>query len=191
MPTELIVALDVPSAAELPGLLNRLPESLRLYKVGLELFSADGPAVLEPFKSRGLRVFLDLKLHDIPRTVARAVAAVGMHDVELLTLHAGGGPAMLKAAVSAAAELGEKRPKLLAVTTLTSLDQEDLTLMGVTRSLKEQTFALGKMAIECGVDGLVKSRGRICFQRDFQRVSCTHFSHHQFSSFKYFIIRAF
>lgn len=154
---ELIVALDVPSAAELPPLLDLLGDSVSFYKVGLELFCAEGPEVLRPLQERNKKIFLDLKLHDIPRTVERAVQSAAEHGVELLTVHAVGGRAMLEYAAKAAQSCGERAPKLVAVTTLTSLNLDDFRDLGVTRDLKEQATALGHLAVDAGIDGLVTS----------------------------------
>jgi orotidine-5'-phosphate decarboxylase len=157
-PTELIVALDVPGADDAARVLAGL-SSVDFYKVGLELFTSEGPRIITLLHEAGKRVFLDLKLHDIPRTVARAVTAAAAHGVDLLTVHASGGPAMLRAAAEAAAAVGPgaRRPRLVAVTTLTSLDQEDLAALGIRRPLDDHTLALGRMAIDCGIDGLVCS----------------------------------
>ncbi len=157
MKSELIVALDVPTADEIPAIVNALPERITYYKIGLELFAAAGPDAFKFLSDNGKRVFLDLKLHDIPRTVARAVEAAAQHRVALVTVHAGGGRDMLTAAAEAAAALGDMAPKLVAVTTLTSLDQHDLTELGIQRDLSTHTIALGKLAIDCGIDGLVCS----------------------------------
>lgn len=152
----LIVALDVPTVNEMEETLNRLPDSINWYKVGLELFCAEGPSVLEPLKKRNKKIFLDLKLHDIPRTVANAVKTAAGHGVSLMTIHAAGGQAMLKAAAEAARECANP-PRLVAVTTLTSLSQDDFTDIGITRSISAQALALGKLAISSGIDGLVTS----------------------------------
>ncbi len=157
MKPELIVAVDVPSADKIPAIVNELPGRVTYYKIGLELFAAAGPEALRFLGENGKRVFLDLKLHDIPRTVARAVEAAAQHNAALLTVHAGGGRDMLTAAAKAAASLGDQAPKLVAVTTLTSLDQADLNELGIQRDLSEHTAALGKLAIDCGIDGLVCS----------------------------------
>jgi orotidine-5'-phosphate decarboxylase len=153
----LIVALDVADTAAIAPAVDALPRAVDFYKVGLELFTAGGLAALAPLKERGRRIFLDLKLHDIPRTVARSVAGAARHGVALLTVHAAGGRAMLTAAAEAARAAGPQRPLLVAVTTLTSLDQGDLADIGVTRALAEHTLALGRMAVACGIDGLVCS----------------------------------
>jgi orotidine-5'-phosphate decarboxylase len=153
---ELIVALDVPAADSIPHIVRNLPLDISIYKIGLELFTAEGPAVIRTLADCGKRTFLDLKLHDIPRTVARAVQAAARHRVALLTLHAGGGREMLKAAAAAARDC-DAPPKLLAVTTLTSLGPADLPELGITRPLADHTIAIGSLAIEMGIDGLVCS----------------------------------
>ncbi len=157
MKPQLIVALDVPDGAEAVAMLDRLPAEVSLFKVGLELFCAAGPGVLAPFQARHKQVFLDLKLHDIPRTVERAVQAAARHGVFMLTVHAAGGSAMLRAAAEAARALGPHAPKIVAVTVLTSLDQQDLADVGVQRTPADQALALARLALAAGVDGLVCS----------------------------------
>ena len=154
--TDLIIALDVPSAAEARAVVDTLGDAVSFYKVGLELFIADGEATLAMLRERGKRVFLDLKLHDIPRTVARAVSSVARFGVELLTIHACGARAMVAAAAEAAAAAPHP-PKILAVTVLTSLDNADLSDIGVDRDAAAQVDTLGRLAIESGADGLVCS----------------------------------
>ncbi len=154
---DIIVALDVPSSAEIKPVLARLPAELNWYKVGLELFCAEGPTALAPLRERSCNIFLDLKLHDIPRTVERAVKSASKLGVKLLTLHACGGRAMLEAAAKAAKEAGPDRPRLLAVTVLTSMDARDLSDIGVTRAVSDQVKALADLAISAGIDGLVCS----------------------------------
>lgn len=156
MKPALIVALDVPTAREMGAVLDRLPDTIEWYKVGLELFCAEGPAILEPLKKRNKKIFLDLKLHDIPRTVANAVKTAASHGVNMMTVHAIGGRAMLEAAAEAARECSNP-PKLVAVTTLTSLSQEDFVDLGINRTVSEQALALGELAISSGIDGLVTS----------------------------------
>jgi len=157
MPPELIVALDMPSSQALSTLLQSLPREIVWFKVGLELFAAEGPRALAPLHAQGKKIFLDLKLHDIPRTVERTVAAAAQHNVGMLTLHAAGGRAMLKAAAQAAQAIGPNAPKLIAVTSLTSLSQADLAEIGISRALKDQALALGELALASGMDGLVAS----------------------------------
>lgn len=157
MKPELVVALDVPSSAAASQVIAALPDEILYYKVGLELFAADGPKIFERLIAANKKIFLDLKLHDIPRTVAGAVASAARHGVALLTVHAGGGNDMLKAAAQSAREQGPNAPKILAVTTLTSLNENDLRELGIGRPLKEHTLALAQLALSAGSDGLVCS----------------------------------
>jgi len=152
----LIAALDVPSAGALEKKLDTLPDTIEWYKLGLELFCAEGPKALEPLKVRGKNIFLDLKLHDIPRTVANAVKTAAAHGVDLMTVHAIGGRAMLEAAAEAARECTNP-PKLVAVTTLTSLNADDFRDIGIDRTIPDQALALGELTITSGIDGLVTS----------------------------------
>ena len=155
---ELIVALDVSSRAEAEEKVRALGEAVDFYKVGLELFTAEGPDVVRAVKGLGKRVFLDLKLHDIPRTVERAVRSAGALGVDLLTIHAVGGKAMVRAAADAAASFGAHGPKVLAVTVLTSLDGADLADVGIVgRTPAEQVAALARFATGNGAHGLVCS----------------------------------
>lgn len=154
--SELIVALDVHDLEEMLGIVDTLPQDVSWYKVGLELFSALGMSPVEMLKARGKNVFLDLKLHDIPRTVARSVAAIAKQNVSLLTLHAAGGRAMLSEAARARDESGGPL-KLIAVTTLTSLSASDMAEIGFSRSPKEQAVSLGRLAMDAGIEGLVTS----------------------------------
>ncbi len=156
MKADLIVALDLPSATEAAALVRRIGDAVDFYKVGLELFISDGPDTLAMLDDRGKRVFLDLKLHDIPRTVERAVAAAARFGVELMTLHAAGGQAMIAAAAEAAGAAGSGT-KLLAVTVLTSLDDADLNSIGVPHDSATQVDTLGQLAVTAGADGLVCS----------------------------------
>jgi orotidine-5'-phosphate decarboxylase len=162
---ELIVALDVSSAAEVEQTVDRLGDSVTFYKIGLELFSAEGPDVVRAVKRRGKKVFLDLKLHDIPRTVARAVKAGAALGVDLMTIHASGGKAMARAAKEAALACGAQAPKILAVTVLTSLDQSDLGDLGVGREMRAQVEALGRLACGNGADGIVCSPREVAAMR--------------------------
>ncbi|HOE60639.1 MAG TPA: orotidine-5'-phosphate decarboxylase [Kiritimatiellia bacterium] len=162
---ELIVALDVASTAEVARTVDLLGDAVSFYKIGLELFSAEGPEVVRAVRKRGKRVFLDLKLHDIPRTVERAVRAGAALGVELMTLHAAGGRAMIRAAKEGARSAGADAPRLLAVTMLTSLDQADLADFGVARSMAEQVEALGRLACESGADGIVCSPQEVARMR--------------------------
>ena len=152
----LIVALDVPDAGAASVLIDRLDDTCAWFKVGLELFVAAGPAVLEPLLRRGHRVFLDLKLHDIPNTVGGAVRSAASLGVEMLTLHAAGGPAMLAAAREALAGTAHP-PELLAVTVLTSMDAAQVNAIGVERSPAAQVGLLARMGLAAGIRGFVCS----------------------------------
>lgn len=152
MKTELIVALDLSGLSHVAPILKRLSPEVDFFKVGLELFTAEGPRVLESLPN--CRIFLDLKLHDIPRTVERTVASAARLGVQLLTVHAGGGREMLMAA---AAGTAGSALKLVAVTTLTSLGEADLRELGVVRPIMDHTLALGELAFAAGIHGLVCS----------------------------------
>ena len=154
--TAFIVALDVPDRRTMLETLSRMPEKIAWYKVGLELFCAEGPTILDPLRERGASIFLDLKFHDIPRTVGHAVARAADLGVDLMTVHAAGGRAMLEEAAQAAARCSSP-PKLVAVTTLTSLNEDDFSDLGIQRTLSDQALALSAMAIEAGIDGMVTS----------------------------------
>jgi orotidine-5'-phosphate decarboxylase len=152
----LIVALDVPDAASAIQMVNRLENTCHWFKVGLELFAAAGPAVLEPLVNRGHSVFLDLKFHDIPNTVAGAVRSAARLGVRMMTVHASGGPAMLAAARAALDGLADP-PELLAVTVLTSMDAAQLNAVGVDRSPAGQVALLARMGLDAGLRGFVCS----------------------------------
>ena len=155
---ELIVALDVNNRQEAVEKVRAIGDSVSFYKIGLELFTAEGPDVVKAVKDLGKRIFLDLKFHDIPRTVERAVKSGAKLGVDLMTIHSVGGKAMIRAAADAAAEFGESGPKILAVTVLTSLDQTDLQDVGIVgRTPAEQVAAMAKFATENGAHGLVCS----------------------------------
>ncbi|HTX42839.1 MAG TPA: orotidine-5'-phosphate decarboxylase [Acidobacteriaceae bacterium] len=156
MDSRLIVALDYPDAAPALELTERLGDVCSWYKVGLELYLADGNGIVEELRRRGYHVFLDLKLHDIPNTVARAVRSVAETGAEMLTVHAAGGPAMLQAAAEAASSV-QHGPRLLAVTVLTSMDAGQLAATGVAGSPAEQVLRLAEMASGAGIDGFVAS----------------------------------
>jgi orotidine-5'-phosphate decarboxylase len=152
----LIVALDVPDAVSATTLAARLEHRSLWLKVGLELFVAAGPAVLEPLLKRGHSIFLDLKFHDIPNTVAGAVRSAAALGVHMMTIHAAGGPAMLAAARAALADLPDP-PQLLAVTLLTSIDQAQGNAIGLGRSPAQQVDLLARMGLEAGIRGFVCS----------------------------------
>jgi orotidine-5'-phosphate decarboxylase len=152
----LIVALDVPDAASAVALADKLEGTCQWFKVGLELFTAAGPAVLEPLLKRGHSIFLDLKFNDIPNTVAGAVRSVAALGVHMLTVHASGGPAMLAAARNALEGM-PNRPQLLAVTVLTSMDSTQISAVGLDRAPAAQVDLLARMGIAEGIRGFVCS----------------------------------
>jgi orotidine-5'-phosphate decarboxylase len=156
-----LAALDVPDLAAALRLTEELRPAVGGFKVGLELCTAAGvPHVVQAIAQAGGRLFLDLKLHDIPNTVARTVGAIGALGaaVRMLTLHCHGGAAMMRAAAAAAAELGPERPLLLGVTVLTSLDAPALyDELQVAVPLGEHVLHLARMAQHCGLDGVVAS----------------------------------
>ena len=155
---ELIVALDVQTKDEAIQKIKAIGDGVGFYKIGLELFTAEGPDVVKAVKDLGKKVFLDLKFHDIPRTVERAVRSGGKLGVDLMTIHSVGAKAMIQAARTAADEFGPNGPKILAVTVLTSLDQTDLADVGIVgRTPAEQVMAMAKFATENGANGLVCS----------------------------------
>jgi orotidine-5'-phosphate decarboxylase len=154
----IVAALDTADPARAEALAGVLaPPRCGVLKVGLELFGAAGPDAVRRVGARGAPVFLDLKLHDIPNTVAGAVRALLPLRPAMLTLHAAGGAAMLRAAREAAEAAGEARPVLLAVTVLTSLDAAALAATGAADSPEAQVLRLARLAVESGADGLVCS----------------------------------
>jgi orotidine-5'-phosphate decarboxylase len=153
---KLIVALDFPDSHQALALVDRLDGQCHWFKVGLELYLAAGTSIVETLKRRGFSVFLDLKLYDIPNTVAGAVRSVSGLGADMLTVHASGGPVMLAAAAEAAASQSSA-PRLLAVTVLTSMDQGQLSAIGVNTSPAEQALRLAKIAQAAGICGLVCS----------------------------------
>lgn len=150
---EIIVALDEPSLDDARRLMDRLEDRVRFYKVGLQLFTAAGPAAVRAAQERGAKVFLDLKLHDIPNTVASAVRSARDLGVDLCTIHLSGGPEMATAAVEAAGD----ELTVLGVTVLTSSTIETLEACGVHGSVGEQVVRLAKMGRGAGVRGFVAS----------------------------------
>ncbi len=153
---DVILALDLPSRAEAFSFLDRIGPDLRWVKIGLQMFVREGPGFLDEISSRGHRIFLDLKLHDIPNTVASAVRSLKGRPVDLLTLHASGGTEMMKQAVAAARETNPNL-KLLAVTVLTSIDDAALAETGIADGATNQVQRLAALALGAGVPGLICS----------------------------------
>ena len=162
---QLLVALDVETATEARALADRLRGAVGGFKIGKQLFTSIGPSLIEQLAEQGDRVFLDLKYHDIPNTVAGAVAAATRHGVWMLNVHASGGGAMMRAARSAAhetaAKVGRPAPLVIGVTLLTSLDQQALSEIGISSTVTEQVERLAALADASGMDGVVASAQEI------------------------------
>jgi orotidine-5'-phosphate decarboxylase len=160
MTNPVLVALDLDSAAAAAAMADRLRGHVGGFKIGSHLFTAEGPALAAALASAGDRVFLDLKYHDIPNTVASAVRAAARLGVWMVNVHAGGGRAMMRAARDAARQASEETggtPLVVAVTVLTSFDEAALTETGVTSPLLEQVERLALLAQDAGLDGVVAS----------------------------------
>ena len=159
--SRIIAALDVHTPEDMKHLVEKLGDSVSFYKVGMELFYSVGPDTVRYLKAAGKRVFLDLKVHDIPHTAAQAMKALTRLGADLMTLHAGGGTAMMRAAAAAVSEeaerLGIERPGLLAVTVLTSIDETAWRELGHTAGIGESVGHMARLAKAAGVDGIVSS----------------------------------
>jgi orotidine-5'-phosphate decarboxylase len=157
----LIVALDVESAAEARSIVSELGGEVGAFKVGLQLFTCAGPNFVRELTEAGTRIFLDLKFHDIPNTVAAAAAEAAKLRVWMFNVHVLGGPEMLRRAAQSLGELCSKegipRPHLIGVTVLTSSDQSALQAVGIEHKIEDQVLRLARLASECGLDGVVAS----------------------------------
>jgi orotidine-5'-phosphate decarboxylase len=167
----IIAALDVPSAELALKLAEQIAPAVGAFKIGKELFVAAGPDIVRRVRATGASVFLDLKFHDIPNTVAKAVAAAVRLDVQMLTIHTSGGGEMMRAAEKSAQDtakaLGRPAPLVLGVTVLTSFSQETLTETGCPANLGQQVEKLASLAVKSGLRGLVCSPLEIADLREF------------------------
>jgi orotidine-5'-phosphate decarboxylase len=150
---KIIVALDVPTKIAAYDLVDQLREQISFFKIGLQLYTAEGSEIVREVLKKDVKVFLDLKLHDIPNTVARAVESATRMGVQMLTIHLSGGPEMIRAA----AEARKNNLSILGVTVLTSATEETLREIGISDKIDNQVLRLGKLGVEAGVDGLVAS----------------------------------
>lgn len=155
--SRIIVALDYPTADSALAIVDKLSPALCRLKVGKELFTRAGPELVRELNRRGFQVFLDLKFHDIPNTVAQACRAAADLGVWMVNVHAQGGRKMMQAARDALAEYGDQRPMLIAVTILTSLGAEDLSEVGLQGSPADNVLRLAALTQDCGLDGVVCS----------------------------------
>lgn len=159
---KLIIALDVGTAAEAQMLTDKIGDQATWYKVGMELFYSDGPKVIEIIKEKKKKVFLDLKFHDIPNTVAGAIRSISDLGVDMCNVHASGGKEMMKRAMDANLEIsvktGKPPVKLIAVTVLTSIDQNSFEHeLGFSGEIREKVLDWASMAQKAGLDGVVSS----------------------------------
>ena len=160
---KLIIALDVPDFGQMKSIVERIGPAISTYKIGHQLFTAEGPQVIHYLKEQGKSVFLDLKLHEIPNSVALAIEAAGRHGVDMVTVHATGGGKMMQAAVEASSEFPAM--KILALTVVTGLSDRDLEQIGYIPSCEELVLRLAKLAQESGCHGVVASPKEIALIR--------------------------
>ncbi|MCX5656879.1 MAG: orotidine-5'-phosphate decarboxylase [Candidatus Omnitrophica bacterium] len=157
----LIVALDVENLSEAERVVETLLPVVKIFKVGAQLFTSVGPRIISVIQGKGGKVFLDLKYHDIPHTVAKAVEVATEKGVYMLTVHAQGGLKMMKEAIDAARNRAKEknltRPILLGVTVLTSMEKEDFALLGIGRRIDEQVLHLTRLVLKAGLDGIISS----------------------------------
>jgi orotidine-5'-phosphate decarboxylase len=160
----IIVALDVPTKRQAVDLVEKLRGQVSFFKIGLQLYTAEGPEIVRAVSFIGSKVWLDLKLHDIPNTVARAVESASRVGVQMLTIHLSGGSEMVRAATAARAN----NILLLGVTVLTSSTEETLREIGIQDKLDDQVLRLAKLGVEAGIDGVVASPHEIkTLRREF------------------------
>jgi len=157
----LIIALDVDTQEKALALVDKLKDEVRFFKIGFELFSSCGPSIVKEIAKKGVRIFLDLKFHDIPNTVSKAAVSATRLGVYMFNVHSLGGYEMMKktaAAVKAEAEaLKIERPRILAVTVLTSMDENELKKVGISDNMNSEVLRLASLAKSAGLDGVVAS----------------------------------
>lgn len=158
---KLIAALDFHTKEDALALVEKLGDNVVFYKVGMELFYSVGTPIVEELKKRNKKIFLDLKLHDIPNTVAQGLCSLLRQGADIMTIHGSGGYTMMKTAVDTvraeAKKLGVKAPKIIAITVLTSINEEDWAGLGQAMPIKEQVVRIAKLAKKAGLDGVVAS----------------------------------
>ena len=161
MQNPIIVALDVPTAEQAIALARQVAPAVGAFKIGSELFTAGGPGIVKQIRATGAAVFLDLKFHDIPNTVAKAIASAVRLDVQMLTIHTSGGLRMMRAAEESAQKTAEQAglnaPLVLGVTVLTSMESSDLAEIGLSAGVGHQVERLAQLAVRAGLRGLVCS----------------------------------
>ena len=150
---KIIVALDVATKKEALALVEQLRAQISFFKVGLQLYTAEGPEIVRGVLAASAKVFFDLKLHDIPSTVGRAVESAARLGVQMLTIHLSGGPEMIRAATAAR----KNNLSILGVTVLTSADEETLREIGIPDKIDNQVLRLAQLGVDCGIDGLITS----------------------------------
>jgi orotidine-5'-phosphate decarboxylase len=161
---KIIVALDVPTKREALELVEKLRDQISFFKIGLQLYTAEGPEIVRAVSSDGSKVWLDLKLHDIPNTVARTVESAICLGVRMFTIHLSGGSEMVRAAISARTN----NMLLLGVTVLTSSTEQTLCEIGISDKVADQVLRLAKLGVEAGIDGVVASSHEIkTLRREF------------------------
>ncbi len=160
----IIVALDVPAKAKALELVEQLHNDISFFKIGLQLYTAEGPEIVRAVMATGVKVWLDLKFYDIPNTVARAVESVNTLGVHMLTIHLSGGSEMIRSAIAARA----RSMLLLGVTILTSSTEQTLREMGIPGAVEDQVIRLARVGVEAGIDGVVASPHEIkSLRREF------------------------
>jgi orotidine-5'-phosphate decarboxylase len=159
---KIVVALDVATKSEAMRLVEQLREQISFFKIGLQLYTAEGPEIVRAVIASGAKIFLDLKLHDIPNTVARAVESASKLGVQMLTIHLSGGSEMIRAAVAAR----KREMSILGVTVLTSSTQHTLDEIGIEEQLDRHVLRLGNLGVAAGIDGVVASPFETRFLRN-------------------------